>query len=117
MFGLDEAIPEEYHEWIRNESQEFHDLLIPKVEDNYHTVAIKLLAAFNWISTIENIQWIIKIDDDVLVNMEFLDGYLATADLKKIHCKLIMEAPIRYPDSKWYFPFSRLNNFKKVRIS
>ena len=80
LFGLKEDYQESFDE-IFNESDKYNDLIIPKIEDNYNTVSLKMLSSFYWISQINQnskLKWIIKIDDDVLLNIEKLDTYVNT---------------------------------------
>ena len=52
------------------------------VEDTYHTVVYKELSAFKWIdqastvSDVNNLKWILKVDDDVLLNIGKLKQFL-----------------------------------------
>ena len=83
-------------------------MLLPNVEDNYHTVGIKLLSSFNWIRQLKHIKdlkWIMKIDDDIMVNFTRLDKYLTSEniDQQAIHCPIHgSHNVLRDPKSKWY---------------
>ena len=69
---------------IADENKQYHDMLLPNVEDNYHTVGIKLLSSFNWIRQLKHIKdlkWIMKIDDDIMVNFTRLDKYLTSENI------------------------------------
>ena len=82
-------------------------MLLPNVEDNYHTVGIKLLSAFNWIGKLKNkkdLKWIMKIDDDIMVNFTKLDAYLSNENINQqaIHCPIHGSKKVmRKPKSKW----------------
>ena len=82
-------------------------MLVPNVEDNYHTVGLKLLSSFNWINQLENktdLKWIMKIDDDMMVNFTKLDNYLTkeNIDYEALHCPINTGMPaLRDYKSKW----------------
>ena len=83
------------------------DMLIPNVEDNYHTVGLKLLSSFDWLQklTLPNLKWVVKLDDDMIVNQTRLDEHLVyhqKIDYQKIHCVVTENAkPYRNYGSKW----------------
>ena len=91
------------------ENQQHNDMLLPNVEDNYHTVGLKLLSSFRWITQLKHkndLKWIIKIDDDVFVNVRKLDSYLTNKNINRqaIHCPLHwggQAKPARTQKSKW----------------
>ena len=63
------------------------------VTDNYHTVSYKLLSAFRWLSiaskSTKNLEWILKLDDDVLLNVEAVKRFIQNIqDPKSIHCHI-----------------------------
>ena len=81
---------------------------ITDVHDSYHTVGFKLLSAFKWIneaSKISKPKWILKLDDDVLLNVEKLKNILQNFEAHKqniIYCNVYnVVEPFRDPDSKW----------------
>ena len=106
LFGLKDDYQESFEE-IFNESNKYNDLIIPKIEDNYNTVSLKMLSSFYWISQINQnskLKWIVKIDDDVLLNVEKLDSYVDTIiqnDLiDSIYCRVYYGIkPMR--EGKW----------------
>ena len=103
------------------------------MEDNYHTVAFKLLSAFKWIyqastgsdvtngpfikdignggrqgssqhsTKTSNLKWILKLDDDVLLNVEKLKQFLETIHENDfIYCRVFpkeWQVPLR--KKKW----------------
>ena len=89
------------------ENQKYHDMLLPNVEDNYHTVGLKMFSAFHWITQLRNntdLKWIMKIDDDITVNFTRLDNYLTEENInhEAIHCRVhLSKMPFRDPKSKW----------------
>ena len=92
---------------IANENKKHHDMLVPNVEDNYHTVGLKLLSSFYWTTQLEkkyDLKWIIKIDDDMMVNFTKLDNYLTKENINydALHCPINNGMPaLRDANSKW----------------
>ena len=76
------------------------------MEDTYHTVGLKLLSAFKWINKASSqpnskLKWILKLDDDVLLNVDMLMNHLKVQE-NLIHCPVYERAtPFRDPNSKW----------------
>ena len=85
--------------WLGNKS-------FVEVEDTYHTVGYKLLSAFKWLkefSKSSQLQWIIKLDDDVIINPDCLEKFVKRLKVNesKIHCVVSYEPkPMR--GTKWY---------------
>ena len=76
-------------------------ILFLVVEDNYHTVGFKLISAFNWIfdasnaTEDSNLKWILKMDDDVLLNTKELKNYIdgiGRNDTDSIYCRVYKKA-------------------------
>ena len=62
------------------------------MEDTYHTLGFKVISAFNWISKSskimknDGIKWILKSDDDILLNLDQLQNYIDNeANSSSIH--------------------------------
>ena len=75
---------------------------ISEVNDNYHTVGLKLLSAFKWIKEafkLSKLKWILKLDDDVLLNVEKLLKHIKEYESHKsttLYCSVITGSiPIR----------------------
>ena len=54
---------------------------------------LKILSAFYWLSFLEmpsSLKWIVKLDDDIIVNVTKLDEYLSEGniDQEAIHCQI-----------------------------
>ena len=79
---------------------------VTEVEDTYHTVGLKLLSAFKWIYKASGqpnskLKWILKLDDDVLLNVNMLMNQLKVQE-NVIHCPVYERAtPFRDANSKW----------------
>ena len=74
------------------------------MEDNYHTVGFKLVSGFSWISNASNatedsnLKWILKMDDDVLLNTQELKNYIGEIGSNKtdsIHCRVYKNSKTR----------------------
>ena len=78
------------------------------VTDDYHTVSYKLISAFRWLSiaskSAKNLQWILKLDDDVLLNVEVVKKFIQNIqNTKSIYCSVYNASlPFRADsDKKW----------------
>ena len=78
------------------------------VEDNYQMVVFKLVSAFKWIMDASKyngnkLKWILKLDDDVLLNVEKLKQFLETIHENDfIYCRVFpkeWQVPLR--KNKW----------------
>ena len=80
LFGMRDS-NEKIHDDIEFENEIHRDLVLPMVQDSYQTAALKLLSSFYWISQIpkqNKLKWIVKIDDDVLLNVKKFNTYVET---------------------------------------
>ena len=67
------------------------------------------MASFNWIENLSlpRLKWIVKLDDDIIFNLNQLDQYLSSPNVtrngeKFIHCKINNGIPMRDINQKWY---------------
>jgi len=108
LFNYDDSASKEDIKRIEDENTVYKDMLMPNVEDNYHTVGLKLLSSFDWITSLNlpNLKWVVKLDDDVIANQTRLDEHLVyhqKSGNDKIHCVVAKNAkPFRKPEAKWY---------------
>ena len=106
LFAINEWTTFAEEKRIVRESEMYQDLIIPKTEDSYRTVPEKLLSSFYWmslLSTNSKLKWIVKLDDDVLLNVQRLDLFLNNTITDAIYCKVISNMkPFRDPNNKWY---------------
>lgn len=91
---------------IQQENQVFSDLLIVQTDDNYRTVALKLFSAFNFIHnlTLSSLKWLVKLDDDIILNTYKLDEYLrqnGSYFKGSIQCRVNNGIPMRDINQKW----------------
>lgn len=81
------------------------DVIVPKVDDNYKTVALKLLSSFHFLGRQRRVQWIVKLDDDIILNLYELDQYLSSLawlSTDAIHCRSVNNGvPMRDINQKW----------------
>lgn len=71
---------------------EHNDILQLSVEEGYRNLAYKTLAAFAWIydQFNDDLQWIIKLDDDLDFEMDRILASLPDGDSNAIHCPAVM---------------------------
>ena len=103
VFGIPNSASGHDLRAIKIENDFHQDMIIPEVEDNYHTVSYKLFAAFKWILNASQVspnhlQWILKLDDDVLLNLKQLSTFAKQVKNKDvIYCKVY---PVTFPFSE-----------------
>ena len=100
------------NEMIENEARKYNDILMIDTLDTYHNLLYKHLTVVNWaIQYCSNAAYVIKLDDDVYVNIKPLAkhlinkfGVVNSNDSEKfIYCNNInLASPIRNTSSKWF---------------
>ena len=82
--------------------------------DSYQNLTFKAMSWMHWTTqNCHGVRWIVKTDDDILVNPWQLQGYLATApvDPPAFHCLFWHHMRVvRDPSNKWYDCESDCNN-------
>ena len=105
LMGID-RIPKEVLFGIQKENEDFQDLLLVNIEETYQNLPKKLLAAFHWIFNLkaEKLKWIVKLDDDLYINITKFDQYFSNIpNPETIHClEMTNTKPVRDPKSQWY---------------
>ena len=105
LFAIDELETSDEEKKIITENQTHQDMIIPMTEDSYRTVSMKLLSSFYWVSLLNKtskLKWIIKLDDDVILNVQRLDELMKTTQPDEIYCKVKSGAkPMRSKTRKW----------------
>ncbi|CAF0830872.1 unnamed protein product [Brachionus calyciflorus] len=104
---------------IKSEADAYGDIIMIDTIDNYKNLLYKHLTVVNWvIKHCHNAHFIIKLDDDVFVNIKALGRHLiekfgiTQKNSKFMYCNINeMAMPIRENVSKWYvnsntYPFS-----------
>lgn len=92
---------------LEHEFAEFKDILQGDFEDDYHNLSVKGVMGFKWITErCLNAKVVIKVDDDVVVNMGEVLADLGTyMKPKTVMCRISTRAPIfRKKTEKWYVP-------------
>ncbi len=98
-------------DFIRTEANTYNDILMIDTVDNYRNLLYKHLAVVNWANkNCQNTTYVVKLDDDVYVNLKplikhlyFKFGLEFPINYKFIYCNVQeMAKPIRHNDSKWF---------------
>ena len=92
---------------LDKEKNEYGDILQLSIEEGYENLAYKTLAGFAWIwrQYGENLQWIIKLDDDLDLKLDKFLNKLPTTTYgtkdNSLYCHAIMRKmpPVRNPYS------------------
>ena len=101
-------------EQIKKESELYNDILMIDAPENYQNLVYKHLAAVNWVvRNCPQAVYVMKLDDDVFVNIKPLAEHLITRfglmpslNSNFIYCSLVDKAiPARKNDSKWYVSY------------
>jgi len=91
---------------LKEEADKYGDLIISNVEDVYENLSLKILAGLDWV--LRNgigAQFVMKVDDDMFVQVDKLIELLKAQDRNK---RLILGnisrgwKPVRNPNSKYY---------------
>jgi hypothetical protein len=98
-------------DFIQTEASTHNDILMIDTYDNYRNLVYKHLAIVNWMSQFcQNTTYVVKLDDDVYVNLKplirhlyFKFGLEFPVNYKFIYCNVQeMARPIRQNESKWF---------------
>ncbi|KAF8387275.1 hypothetical protein PRIPAC_76417 [Pristionchus pacificus] len=97
-------------ETLRDESNEFNDLLVVDIEEDYHNITYK---AQSWIRYLHekcaDVKWIVKMDDDVEVNPSLLRSLLSNYQhySKVLIGRVYLDnRVVRNNQSKWFLSHS-----------
>lgn len=94
---------------VQNESKIYNDILQADFLDTYRNLTDKTIMGIKWIASNCKTRFVLKIDDDVTVNIPKLLKYLENAviDTNTFYCKTeSMVALRRDPNDKWHVPKS-----------
>ncbi|XP_072165226.1 uncharacterized protein [Diadema setosum] len=94
---------------VENEARRFNDILQENFVDSYHNLSIKTIMGFKWAARFcSHGQFLMKTDDDVVVNVYTLARDLSLVDEKNrsdyVVGRRTREAPIRDVKNKWFTP-------------
>ncbi|KAL3855112.1 hypothetical protein ACJMK2_014341 [Sinanodonta woodiana] len=121
MFMLGRPTNESIQVLLVNESQQYKDLVQGDFIDDYHNLTHKGVLGFRWITeNCRNAKFILKIDDDVYVNIfrvleELLPIYKKHPDY--IICPIAKDAKISRNNSKWAISSDYFPDFQKYPVS
>ena len=99
----------EINERLRLEDAQYEDILQGQFQDAYYNLTLKSLAIVNWVAdNCEKAKYVLKIDDDMFVNMQLLVDFAETREFKNVIIGKIAKKwlPHRDANSKWYVPAS-----------
>ena len=83
-FILGQTDNKEHQERIRRESEEFGDILQIDMRDDYYNLTMKVVGLLNWLDTnCHKASFILKVDDDVYVNVRNLNNVMKSLDPEK----------------------------------
>ncbi|XP_052102451.1 beta-1,3-galactosyltransferase 5-like [Mytilus californianus] len=95
---------------IEQESVEYRDLIQGNFIDSYRNLTYKRVFSLFWVNRFcNNVTYVVKIDDDITINIPFLIPYLSKKinKTKVLECFYLIEArPYRDRRSKWYMSLS-----------
>lgn len=99
----------EINERLQRENAQYEDILQGQFQDAYYNLTLKSLAIVNWVAdNCEKAKYVLKIDDDMFVNMQLLVDFAETREFKNVIIGKIAKKwlPHRDSNSKWYVPSS-----------
>lgn len=108
VFMLGQSLNSTKQESIANESKHFQDIVQGNFIDSYRNLTYKHIMAYHWINTnCRHVDFIMKIDDDTMVNMYKIVDYLKGKSTKNLfHCYRLesLSIPFRRPNARVYVP-------------
>ncbi|XP_077508541.1 beta-1,3-galactosyltransferase 5-like [Amblyomma americanum] len=93
---------------VEEEASQEGDVVVLNFMDTYRNLSLKFIHGTKWVTencVLNSTTTIVKMDDDVLVNVFALSSYVGSSAMRQngIHCHLLSKvAPQREPKSKWY---------------
>jgi hypothetical protein len=111
MFVMGLSENQTINEQVVEEFNTYHDILQIEILDSYYVATIKIFNTFKWITDYcSNTKYILKVNDDVLVNTpNLINEFKNVIPYKQNHMfgqYLGPAGPDRNPASKWYVPES-----------
>ncbi|KAJ6220587.1 hypothetical protein RDWZM_006399 [Blomia tropicalis] len=88
------------------EADQYNDILQFNFVENYYNLTLKAIAELRWAEIHCNrSRHLIKVDDDVLLNIPYLDAWLQKGNLPSGMIGRMLNTPAnRTPGHKWYMP-------------
>ena len=97
---------------VRNESAVYGDILRLKYTETYSLLAFKTMSSL-WLASTMDVQFIVKVDDDVYLHVPKMIWWLKTSSLPEnlyAGCVLYGAKVIRNPTHKWFVSEQFLND-------
>ncbi|XP_071152427.1 beta-1,3-galactosyltransferase 5-like [Mytilus edulis] len=119
VFVLGKTENETLQQDIEQESKRYTDIIQGNFIDSYRNLTYKLVFSLFWVKNFcNNAKFVIKMDDDIMVNIPLIVPYLkeklnAGQTSKVLECKMITEnIPVRDRNNKWFitreeYPFTK----------
>ncbi|KAL3885532.1 hypothetical protein ACJMK2_025584 [Sinanodonta woodiana] len=113
LLGMNNDSDTEIMNAIRNEQEQYHDLLMANFTDSYANLTYKTMMGLKWaVDNCPLAQFIMKTDDDMYVNTELLPMFLKDAKPTKFMGGFCWaeSSPHRNKNSKWYVSYQMYSN-------
>lgn len=97
---------------INQEDNKFGDILQGSFIDDYYNLTLKSISMLQWVNeTCDAVKYVLKIDDDMFVNMQMMVDFSETRTFSKVVIGKLARKwrPHHDPKSKWYVPQSAFN--------
>lgn len=97
---------------IADEDKTYSDILQGSFVDSYYNLTLKTLTMVKWVSVnCEKVKFVLKVDDDMFLNMQIVVDFSETRTFSKSIIGHIAKRwkPHRDPHSKWYVPMDAFN--------
>jgi len=110
VFILGKSNDSKVNDRLKFEAGTYGDMVQNDFMDTYYNLTIKTIMGFKWVTRYcQNAKYTLKVDDDVVVNVRYLTGYLKESFDRNLHtknsilCMYHVNAPVcRDPTSKFY---------------
>ncbi|CAL4136231.1 unnamed protein product, partial [Meganyctiphanes norvegica] len=86
---------------LYSESESYHDMIQGDYTEDYHLVTYKILSSMHWVSSrCPSVPWVIRADDDIIVDPFLLHNLLPKVSKEGFNCHLWSNAKVQR-DGKW----------------
>ncbi|KAI1286760.1 Beta-1,3-galactosyltransferase 2 [Halotydeus destructor] len=109
LFLVASSVDETVQHQVDKEEFQYNDILQASFIDHYNNLTLKTLSLMRWVnSSCSKAKFVLKVDDDMFVNMEKLVDYCKTNTFKKTIIGRLAHKwfPVRHKGWKWYIPES-----------
>ncbi|VDI79652.1 beta-1,3-galactosyltransferase 1 [Mytilus galloprovincialis] len=110
VFVLGKTMNDTQQKEIEQESVKYRDIIQGHFIDSYRNLTYKRVFGLFWVNRFcDNVKYVIKIDDDITINIPVLIPYLSNKQnkIKVLECRTVIAArPKRGIRSKWYMSLS-----------